>query len=278
MFAALAQRGRLLYVARAEGRGQLQVRELDGGEALRVQGPLADEGETLEIGGLAVSEDGRIYVSDTGLCQLRVFHAFGGSSGRIGPSLARTVPRDRRGILAWPKGLVLDDDGRLWIACGRQAWVHGLQLYLPDGSFVDSVASTGERTRTWAAPTGLALHEGLVWVCDTLEDRLQVVRARGQVPIAVHELGRDRACARPLAIAVHAGHRDLLAREPREGVWRYDREMKLSSELRIPGGVEGACDLCALPDGSSLLCDRHGARLVTVDAEGRARELPILGA
>ncbi|MEZ5989916.1 MAG: hypothetical protein R3F30_12480 [Planctomycetota bacterium] len=273
MFAALAHRNGLLYVARADRGGRLEVFEPATWARVRVLGPLVGDEDRLDVGGLAVAGDGRLFVSDTARCQVRVFHAFGGPSARIGPEPGRTVPRDRRGIPAWPKGLVVDDQERLWVACGRQAWVHGLQLFAPDGRLLDSVASLGERTRTWAAPSGLALHGGLVWVCDTLEDRLQVVRCRGLGHVAAHALDRDAGLGRPIAVAVHEGHRDVLAREPAEGLWRFDREMRPLGRLLVPGGVEGGCDLCALPDGTTLLCDRHGDRLVAVDRGGGAREL-----
>jgi sugar lactone lactonase YvrE len=94
---------------------------------------------TCVVGGLTISNgpavdevDGLLYLADTALCVVDVFH-LDPTSGALS---ARRRFLDFSDVGAWPDGMTVDDDGMLWVALGREGEVH---RYGPDGRLDDIV-------------------------------------------------------------------------------------------------------------------------------------------
>jgi DNA-binding beta-propeller fold protein YncE len=114
--------------------------------------------------GLAVSGE-LVYVSDEarGLVEVR------GLNGE----LKRTIGRPGRepGQLDKPRGLALDDQGRLWVVDSGN---NRVQVFSPDGEPVLSFGSYGDNEGEFDGPSGIAIsRQGLVYVTDSGNDRFQ---------------------------------------------------------------------------------------------------------
>ena len=266
MLAAMAKRGNLLVLARNQGSVRIQVLDITRKVWIRDFVFRPDSGAGLDVGGLAIGEDGRIFLSDTSACCVWIFNLFGKPLGRLGLPKEVSTPRDRRGIPAWPRGLSLDSQQALWVACGASAWVHGLQIFSPDGRFQTSVASQGVRTETYCAPEGLVIQEGRVWVAEPLADRLQVFREDGGF-LGAYDVSDRAGVGRPFALTPFSGGLAVLVREPVEALLLLDREMRPRKDFMHPrpDHFDGPVALLGLEDDSLLILDQLGDRLRRLD-------------
>lgn len=268
MLAAMAKRRNLLVLARTRGTVKIQVLDLSRMEWVREFDFCPEPGADVDVGGLAMGEDGRLFLSDTGACTIWILNLFGRTIGRIGLPKSASTPRDRRGIPAFPKGLALDSEERLWVACGDQDQVHGLQIFSGAGRFEASVASLGIRTEVFARPEGIRIHEGRVWITEPFADRLQVFREDGSF-VASYDVEDRAGVGRPFAIAPFEGGHAVLVREPEETLVLFDREMRPRKDVlqRTTAAWEGPVDLMNLEDGSLVILDELGERLRRLDLE-----------
>jgi len=119
---AIDTKNRLLYVSDTE-LDQILVYDADSFKLLRKIGTtghkheLTTPGDFAKPTGLAVDEDGNLYVCDTLNNRIEVFDADGafirayGKNGDAPPNFAR------------PKGIAIDSDGHIWVADGVQSRV-----------------------------------------------------------------------------------------------------------------------------------------------------------
>lgn len=91
------------------------------------------EGATLVVGGLTISNGpaldepgGRMYLADTALCRVDLFD-LEPTTGALG-GRRPFVDLSAEGL--WPDGMTVDDEGMLWVACGRAGAV---RRYRSDG-------------------------------------------------------------------------------------------------------------------------------------------------
>ncbi len=268
MLSAIAKRGNLLVLARNQGSVRIQVLDLSRREWVREFAFQPDSGASVDVGGLAVGEDGRIFLADTGACCVWIFNLFGKPLGRLGLPKEASTPRDRRGIPAFPRGLGLDSLERLWVACGEPSWVHGLQVYSREGRYQMSVPSRGVRTETFSAPEGVSIQGERVWIAEPLADRLQVFRADGSF-FGSYDVEERAAVGRPFAIVPYGDGQAILVREPQEELVLLDREMRprSSGSLRATDRMDGPTGLLGMEDGSLLILDQLGERLRRLDPE-----------
>src|SRR5215207_334036 len=116
------------------GRAWVGTMALDkrvGAAALyRVDGDAA----VLAVGGLTISNGpafderrARLYLADTGICAVDVFHL----DFETGELAQRRRFLDFTDVQLWPDGMTVDDEGLLWVALGRSGSVH---RYRADGT------------------------------------------------------------------------------------------------------------------------------------------------
>jgi len=163
--------------------------------------------EASGVGGLALDHQGFLYVADPVGQRLRVFDPEGVKSRVIGEErqlhLAgglQLVERD--GVLEDPNHVAVDAEGNVYVACGEQFIVHGLQKFSAKGQHLLSFPSLGEPGGTFGGPRGLTLDpDGTLWLCDTQFHRLQRFSQGGQF-LDVLGPPRDEPLVSPHAIAV----------------------------------------------------------------------------
>ncbi len=84
------------------------------------------DGLTISNGPALDEAAGRLYLADTALFRIDVFDL----DPLTGGLSARRPLVDLRDLGFWPDGMTVDDDGMLWVACGRAGAVH---RYRSDG-------------------------------------------------------------------------------------------------------------------------------------------------
>ena len=130
---AIDNENRLVYVADAE-QDIVQVYDADPPyNFVRTIGKIGTkhtataQGEFAKPTGVAVDEDGNLFVSDTWNNRIQVFDADGNFIRAFGRS------GDGPGYFARPKGIAIDVDGHVWVADGMQDRV---QVYTPEGKLL----------------------------------------------------------------------------------------------------------------------------------------------
>ena len=167
--------------------------------------------------GLACSSDGKmVYVVDTGDHSLKIFDVEGemvkeplsrgeGDAGLNFPTFAAVVGReilvndtlnyqikrlDREGNLlasfgqegvgpgtfARPKGVAVDHDGNVWVV---DALSDNIQIFDESGRLLLVVGGRGRGKGEFWSPSGIAFDGDLVYVADTFNNRIQILRYIG---------------------------------------------------------------------------------------------------
>lgn len=138
--------------------------------------------------GIAIGADGTTYVVDSRNTRVNVYGADGtfqfafGSQGSADGQFARFTGAGGGG----PGGIAIGGDGNLYVA---DTWNHRVQVFTPDGKFVrawgsffdagDDPAKTVTNPGMFYGPRGIAYRDGLVYVTDTGNERVQVFREDG---------------------------------------------------------------------------------------------------
>ncbi|MFQ5504608.1 MAG: hypothetical protein ACE5F1_07420 [Planctomycetota bacterium] len=267
MFGGITARGRLLVLAHAGSRGEVFVWDL--AEAAR-RNHFTYEGQGggyADAGGVALSRDSTLYLADTRNSSVRCFSLFGQELAQIGGPCG--IPRDRRGLLAHPRALCLDRHERLWVTCGDRPWVHGLQVFDRDGSFLFSAMAFGERNRSFGPSLGLCRIEEEVWVADTGNLCLQFFREDGSFVAAMPLLDAGRPMA-PLAVSPFGNGLAVLLRTDVDPCRIYDRHLKEQGRLTLPAGesFRSPSGLATLEGGELLVLDADGERVLEFRGSG----------
>jgi hypothetical protein len=254
VFGGIAARGKILVIADAVQRGEVIVFDLEDARIVsRFHFPGVD-GAWPEAGGIALAADSSVWIADAAAHAVRRFSLFGHEVGRIG-LVAGAQPRDRRELVVHPRAVCVDGRQRLWVACGDRPWVHGLQVFAPDGSFVLSAAAFGDRARTFGPASGLCCLGEQVFVADTGNDHVQCLRDDGGF---VGAWPLPSPWSRPIAVAAWAEGRAVLVQEPSPQVLVFDRHFARGTPLAV-----GIAERLRHPSGLVA----HGEDLLVLDSD-----------
>lgn len=186
--------------------------------------------------GIAVGPDGSIYVVDSRNARIQKYAptgefllAFGGEGSAPG-QFGRIDAAGGGG----PSGITMGSDGNLYVA---DTWNHRIQVFTPDGEYLrgwgqffdaqdnpDPSLSTG----MFYGPRGITANDGLIYVTDTGNERVQVFEESGTFVRAFGGTGSDdERLLEPVGIAVTSdgtvmvadSHNARIARFTTDGEW-----------------------------------------------------------
>jgi len=138
--------------------------DLDG------DGPMSPgDGQFQEPWGIAVAEDGRVYVADTWNHRVQVFDSDGSFLTKWG--MFGETSTDGW-MLYGPRDIAVDNQGRVFVTdTGNERVV----VYDQDGNYLDQWGSEGVIPGYFSEPVGIDLDaEGNIYVADTWNQRIQV--------------------------------------------------------------------------------------------------------
>ena len=171
---AIDNENRLVYVTDAE-QDVVQVYDADPPyKYIRTLGKLGTKhtstapGEFAKPTGVAVDQDGNVYVSDTWNNRIQVFDADGNFIRTFGKS------GDGPGYFARPKGIAIDADGHVWVADGMQDRV---QVYTPEGRLLIYMGGHGLLPGWYQSLVGLTIDKNnRVITTEQYPGRVQIFR------------------------------------------------------------------------------------------------------
>jgi hypothetical protein len=129
------------------------------------------DGQFQQADGIAVDENGLIYVSDYQLHRIQVFQADGTFVRKWGSQGSGTNQFQN------PRGLDIGPDGNLYVCDWGN---HRICVYQPDGTFVRSWGSFGTGDSQFNNPYRIFVsHDGFVYVADFKNYRVQIFSSNG---------------------------------------------------------------------------------------------------
>jgi len=157
--------------------GRMLVLDREGKHVRAWRMPETDVGTPEDV---CVLADGRIAVADTHYHQVVFFDATGRELKRLG-----THGRGP-GEFIYPVGLTEDDAGHLYVC--EYGGNDRVQKFTRDGTFVAAFGTFGTGPDAFQRPSGMAWHEGRLYVADAINNRIQVFQDDGAF---VGTLGED---------------------------------------------------------------------------------------
>ncbi len=145
-----------------------------------------------------------------------------------------------------------------------------------DGSPGRIIGGPGFTPGFFHYPTGLAVHDGLLWVSDTGNHRVQRLDRYGSVEGSVGMLGdAPERLRRPGDVAVMPDGTLAVLDAGHSAVKTFDRDGRLRGVLPLPAppGGAGPLAMTGIPDSFDLLVAVDGAGLWRVDGRGGSRVL-----
>src|SRR5918999_1729581 len=145
--------------------------------------------------GIALDQEGNVYVADTENSRIQVFSNNGTFISTIGKY------GTRNGTLTFPEGIALDQEGNVYVADTENSRI---QVFSNNGTFISTIGKYGTRNGTLTFPEGIALdQEGNVYVADTENSRIQVFSNNGTFISTIGKYGTTNGTLRsPEGIAL----------------------------------------------------------------------------
>lgn len=142
--------------------------------------------------------DDKLYVSDRRARTIHIFEPSGAYIGEFDPKLPEDqLPTFDTGGVQWaPVALAFGDDGTMYVTEILKG--HRLLIFGPGGTFQRSIGTVGivdqadQAPEVFQFPNGLAVHEGLVYVADSNNRRIQIFDAEGEFQEIVVTQGLPR--------------------------------------------------------------------------------------
>jgi DNA-binding beta-propeller fold protein YncE len=122
---------------------------------------------------IAVDDEGKLYVVDTGNFRVQVFDALG--------NLVKTIGQigDTPGSLARPKGIAIDSEGHIYVV---DAAFQNFQIFNQEGQLLLFVGSAGTEPGKFLLPAGIAIDgEDRIYVVDQYPGGIQIFQYLSEV-------------------------------------------------------------------------------------------------
>jgi DNA-binding beta-propeller fold protein YncE len=225
--------------------------------------------------GIAIDAAGGLYIVDGGNTRLQHFDAAGTFDRTLADGVLAPFPSGAGGA----GGLALDAEGNLYVA---DTWNHQIKVFAPSGeqirawgSFFDALDDPELVTTNggqFYGPRDIALHDGLLYVTDTGNERVQVFTLEGEFVRMFGAFGSaDGQLIEPVGIAVTADGVILVADSHNARIARFDLEGEPLDAWPVELWVDQQFfePYIALgPDGRVYASDSASAQIAVFDEAG----------
>lgn len=238
--------------------------------------------------GIAFDDQGSLYVVDGGNTRIQHFDAVGGFEGVLAEGALAPFPSGAGGA----GGLAIDEAGNLYVA---DTWNHQIKVFSPSGeqirawgSFFDAMDDPELVTTNggqFYGPRDLAIHDGMLYVTDTGNERVQVFTLEGEFVQMFGEFGSGEGqLIEPVGIVVTEDGAVLVADSHNARIARFDLdgepleawpvELWVGQQFFEPYlevGPSGRVYASDSPSGQIAVFDPNGTPLPTIIDAGLLR-------
>jgi hypothetical protein len=158
-----------LLVVIDTGAHRLNIFDLEG-QLIQAVGQRGDSTGGLNFPTFATVAEDDILVNDTLNYQIKRFDGEGLLKGAFGEE------GDGPGTFARPKGMATDADGNIWVV---DALFDNVQVFNRQGRLLLIIGGPGQAAGEFWSPVGIAVHNDEVYIADTFNNRIQVLRYLG---------------------------------------------------------------------------------------------------
>lgn len=202
--------------------------------------------------------DGRVAVADTHYHRVVIFHPDGTVSHKFGTQGIGA------GQFVFPVTIAQDPKGFIYV--GEYGDRQRIQKFTPDGVYVTEFGQHGSNDGEFQRPSGVAWREGLVYVVDAFNDRIQVFEDGGKFVRVINLPEKSAPLEYPYDIRL----------DKKNQIYVIENKAARLTVMRLDGTIVGRYggpgrglnqfyqpwDLTVLSDGRILIADTGNHRLV----------------
>lgn len=202
--------------------------------------------------------DGRVAVADTHYHRIVIFNGDGTVSHKFGTQ--GTGP----GQFVFPVTIAQDPDGFVYV--GEYGDRQRIQKFTVDGEYVTEFGQHGSKDGEFQRPSGVACQDGLVYVVDAFNDRIQVFEDSGKFVRVIRLPEKSAPLEYPYDIRLDRHHQIYVIENKAARLTVIRPDGTIVGRYGHPGrGLEQfyqPWDLTILSDGRILVADTGNHRLV----------------
>lgn len=211
--------------------------------------------------GVCVLHDGRVAVADTHYHRVVLFDRNGVEQlrfGRLG---------EGPGEFIYPVKVIQSPSGTLFVC--EYGGHDRVQMFQPDGTYVGEFGQFGTAPGEFQRPSGIVWRDGLLYVVDAFNNRVQVFTEQGQFVRVLADGTTGAALYYPYDVALTRDDRLCLVEYGGSRVTAIDLEGRLLGRFGTPGPGENQLmtpwGLTVDSLGRLLICDTGNRRLVRLN-------------
>ena len=238
---------------------------------LTIGGYGAAEGLFIKPAGLAVDQEGNLYVADSGNHRVQKFDPNGVFLAQVGGL------GTGNGQFNEPWGLAVDAQGNLYVA---DTWNHRIQKFDKDLKYLTqwgnpaSDLKNPRPTDFWGPRDVTVDAQGNVWVADTGTSRVLKFDANGTYLATLGGPGTETGkLNEPVGVEIAANGDIYVADAWNARIQRFDKDLKQLAAFPVPGWLANDPTtkpyLALLPEGDIIASDPTHQRVLRLQPDGR---------
>ncbi|MBI3753280.1 MAG: 6-bladed beta-propeller [Deltaproteobacteria bacterium] len=253
---------------------RVQVFDKDGGFLYSFGRDGSQDGELSYPLGIALDNQGRVFVADSGNSRISVFTTDGIFLDTIGSK------GDGQGQFRDPTGIAVSLDGKVWVT---DTGNNRVQVFDSQWNYLASIGSGGSERDKFSNPTGIAVDPaGRIVVVDSGNNRAHILNSKGSFITLLGSKGAGRAqfkdpqmvtLSNDLCYIVDRGNNRVqvfsLAREEGASSFQPFPPAPLESRVSFHKTISAsAADIAVGSKGNLFVLDKEEAKVSIIDMDG----------